>query len=233
MSPPSRHFPHNDDTAESGIFIHETSTVEPPSQIGANTTVHQFSHVMSNAIIGRSCKIGRNVTIESGVMVGNFVDIMHNSQINSGVIVEDNVYCGFSVVFEDTRRIRATPKTISQVSPTIVRKGASIGANTTVASGNTIGQFSFIEAGSIVDRNIPDFAVACGNPIQLIGWRCKCGQALTLKKNQKAVKCNYCNRHYNRQSQWKLIPFVQDTAIIDAHTNPYSQSHPAIRTSQQ
>lgn len=218
-----------DDPKATGIYIHKSSYVDTPCQIGNHTSIMHFSHVMPHAIIGSFCEIGRNVVIESGVIVGDYVRIMNNIQLNSGVILENHVYCGSSVVFDEGCRIRALPNKVSKISPTLVREGALISANATVASGHIIGQYAFIEAGSIVDRNIPDFAIAYGNPLKLAGWRCKCGQSLTLTDAAHEAKCAHCNRRYIRQSKWKIAPLISRTDAVDPHSKPNT----TIRNSQR
>ncbi len=221
-------------------YIHESSYVDTPCRIGEYTSILHFTHVMAHAIIGNHCLIGRNVSIASGVMVGDNVRVLHNAQLNSGVILENEVYCGPCVVFTENRHVRAQPNLISRVSPTLVRRGAQLGPNSTVASGSTIGKHAFIEAGTIVDRNIPDFAVVYGNPLKFAGWRCECGQFLNLSAEGFSDKgasesaepqesqCTYCSRTYVRQSRWKILQLTQGDATLDSH----SESNPSIRTAQ-
>jgi UDP-2-acetamido-3-amino-2,3-dideoxy-glucuronate N-acetyltransferase len=228
-----------DDHRAETAYIHESSYVDAPCRIGEHTAILHFSHVMANSIIGNHCMIGRNVTIASGVMLGDNVRVMNNAQLNSGVILENEVYCGPCVVFTENRHVRATPKNISRISPTLVRRGAQLGPNTTVASGFTIGCFAFIEAGTIVDRNIPDFAIVYGNPLKFAGWRCKCGHILSLQlqpssrshpraAKDETVSCAYCNRRYVRQSQWKVLQLTQGDTALDSDF----EFDPAIRTAQ-
>lgn len=232
--------PFLEDHRAETAYIHESSYVDTPCRIGEHTSILHFTHIMAHSIIGNHCFIGRNVTIASGVLLGDNVRVMNNAQLNSGVILENRVYCGSSVVFAENRHVRAVPRNISRISPTLVRQGAELGPNTTVASGYTIGRFAFIEAGSIVDRNIPDFAVAYGNPLKFAGWRCECGQSLALQaptasrssnRNDAAeeeISCSYCNRRYFRQSQWKVLQLTQGDTAFDSH----SKSDPSIRTAQ-
>jgi UDP-2-acetamido-3-amino-2,3-dideoxy-glucuronate N-acetyltransferase len=221
-------------------YVHESSYIDAPCRIGEHTSVLHFSHIMSHSIIGDFCLIGRNVTIASGVLVGNHVKVMNNVQLNSGVILENDVYCGPCVTFTENRYVRAIPKNISRVSPTLVRQGAQLGPNTTVASGFTIGRFAFIEAGTIVDRNIPDFAIVYGNPLKFAGWRCECGQSLHLQsssasRSQKSqepetsVTCVYCGRRYERQSKWKVLQLTQGDPTFDSH----SEFEPSVRIAQR
>jgi UDP-2-acetamido-3-amino-2,3-dideoxy-glucuronate N-acetyltransferase len=208
----------------SEVYVHESSYVDSPCRIGSHTSILHFSHIMAHAIIGSFCQIGRHVVIESGVMVGDYVCVMNNTQLNSGVILENYVYCGSSVVFDEGNRVRAMDHTVSKISPTLVREGALISANATVASGYTIGQYAFVEAGSIVDRNIPDFAIVYGNPIKLAGWRCKCGKSLSITESTTEVKCQHCSRYYARQSPWKIIPLISKSATSKPDQNRPEQS---------
>lgn len=218
-----------DQRAES-VFIHESSYVDAPCRIGANTSILHFSHVMANSIIGDNCYIGHNVTIASGVMLGNDVRVNNNALLNSGVIMEQGVYCGPSTIFAQGNHVRAASGPISRVSPTLVKQGAKIGANTTVASGHTIGRFAFIEAGSVIDSHVPDFAIIFGNPLKFGGWQCECGQALRFARDtsQKHTDCERCGRVYRQDSKWKIILVSEEANPID----PYSGFDPPVSGTQ-
>jgi UDP-2-acetamido-3-amino-2,3-dideoxy-glucuronate N-acetyltransferase len=223
--------PYFEDQRAETAYIHESAYVDTPCRIGEHTAILHFTHVMPHAIIGNHCLIGRNVSIASGVLLGDKVRVMHNAQLNSGVILENEVYCGPCVVFAENRHIRAQPNNLSRISPTLVRLGAQLGPNSTVASGSTIGRYAFIEAGTIVDRNIPDFAVVYGNPLRLAGWRCECGNSLRLSPSgneTQEVICSYCNRQYLRQSQWKVLQLNLRDPGLDSH----SEFDPSVRTAQ-
>lgn len=243
--------PYFEDHRAETAFIHESSYVDAPCRIGEHTSILHFSHVMGHTIIGSYCQIGRNVTVASGVFVGDNVRVMNNAQLNSGVILENGVYCGPNTVFTENKFVRANTKNISRISPTLVRHGAQIGANTTVASGSTIGRFAFIEAGTVIDRNIPDFAVAYGNPLKLAGWRCECGQAILLnaaapekshgetQDKAQEVHCSSCGRLYLRQSKWKVLQLARAEATGQsvyhregATRDSHFESDPSIRTAQ-
>lgn len=223
--------PYFEDRRASTVYVHESAYVDAPCHIGEHTAILHFTHVMAHAIIGNHCLIGRNVSIASGVLLGDGVRVMNSSQLSSGVILENEVYCGPCVVFAENRHVRAQPNNISRVSPTLVRQGAQLGPNSTVASGATVGCYAFIEAGTIVDRNIPDFAIAYGNPLRLAGWRCTCGQTLKIapeSQESQEVQCSYCSRRYIRQSQWKILQLTQGDTTLDSH----SQFDPSVRTAQ-
>jgi UDP-2-acetamido-3-amino-2,3-dideoxy-glucuronate N-acetyltransferase len=227
--------PYFEDHRAETAYIHESCYVDSPCRIGEHTTILHFTHIMGHTIIGNHCQIGRNVSIASGVFLGDNIRVANNAQLSSGVILENEVYCGPNTVFTENRFVRANSRNISRISPTVVRQGAQIGANTTVASGSTIGRFAFIEAGTVIDRNIPDFAIAYGNPLTLAGWRCACGQAIPLKitssRNEttgEEVSCSACGRRYLRQSKWKIIQLNGEDAAGDSHSEP----DPPVRTAQ-
>lgn len=227
--------PYFEDHRAETAYIHESSYIDSPCRIGEHTTILHFSHVMAHSIIGSHCLIGRHVSIASGVMMGDHVKVMNNAQLNSGVILESSVLCGTGVVFSEGRYMRAHPGNLSRVSPTLVRKGAQLGPNSTIASGSTIGRYAFIEAGTIVDRNIPDFAVVYGNPLRLAGWRCKCGHSLSLSPEEtptgneiQETQCSYCSRKYARHSRWKILALTQGEISLDSD----SEFDPPVRAAQ-
>lgn len=231
--------PFFEDQRAETAFIHESTYIDTPCRIGEHTSIMHFTHVMANSIIGNHCFIGRNVTIASGVFLGDNVKVMNNAQLNSGVILENEVYCGPSTIFTENNRVRAHTKNISRISPTLVRHGAQIGANTTVASGFTVGRFAFIEAGTVIDRNIPDFAVVYGNPLKFAGWRCECGQLISERTERKGrdqepseIQCSYCNKRYLRQSQWKLLQLASADQKGETGLDSYIEFDPSIRTAQ-
>lgn len=202
------HFPA--DLVEGGFdepFIHASAFVDTPCQIGMGTHIMHFSHVMANSVIGYRCQIGHNVMISSGVMIGDNVRVLNNTSLSSGVILEDDVYCGPSTVFTPLKYVRANAGPVSTIKPTLVKQGSSIGANTTIAGGFTIGQHCFIESGSVVDRAIPDYALVRGNPITIIGWRCECGNALTFSRSRTnpIAECQECGLRYEQCAEYSVI----------------------------
>jgi UDP-2-acetamido-3-amino-2,3-dideoxy-glucuronate N-acetyltransferase len=215
-----------EDNRSETAYIHESAYVDSPCRIGQNTKILHFSHVMANSIIGNHCHIGHNVTISSGVLIGNHVKVMNNATLNSGVILQDDVYCGPSTIFTDITHIRGKSQSISQIRPTLIKQGAHIGANTTLASGLSIGLYTFIEAGSVIDRNIPDFAIVCGNPLKIDGWRCACGTELSFKQ-QKAL-CPQCGKTYVKDSERKIISLREGSADHDSD----SEFDPPVRSTQ-
>lgn len=162
-------------------FIHESSYVDEPSTIGEGTKIWHFSHIMKGAVIGRNCNIGQNVVVLSGVRIGDGCKIQNNVSVYEGVVLEDYVFCGPSMVFTNVSNPRSEIVRKNEYKETLVKRGASIGANATIVCGHTIGQYAFIGAGAVVTKDVPDFALIVGNPARRTGWMCRCGIKLTLE----------------------------------------------------
>ncbi len=154
------------------FFIHESSYIDSNVNVGEGTKIWHFSHIQSGASIGKNCIIGQNVNISNNVKVGNFVKIQNNVSVYEGVEIEDYVFCGPSMVFTNVNRPRSEyPQSGSNFySKTLIKKSASLGANCTIVCGNTIGAYSFIGAGAVITKNVPDHALVIGNPGTLVGW---------------------------------------------------------------
>lgn len=191
---------------EKKFFVHESSYVDEPCEIGEGTSIWHFSHIMKDCKIGKKCKIGQNVVISPGVIIGNNVKIQNNVSVYTGVILEEDVFCGPSMVFTNVINPRSAVvrNTVDDYLKTLVKKGASIGANATIVCGNTIGSHAFIGAGAVVTKNIPDFALVYGNPAKQHGWICECGSKLSFKNVH--AKCNECSKEYKKVD--KLIERV-------------------------
>ena len=176
----------------SGYFAHESSYIDEPCLIGDNTKIWHFSHVMSGCKIGENCNIGQNVVISPDVVIGNNCRVQNNVSLYTGVLCEDDVFLGPSCVFTNVINPRSEISRKNEYRRTIVKKGASIGANATIVCGHIIGSYAFIGAGSVVTKDIPDFALAVGNPARITGWMCKCGEKLdfTQTNTTTCVKCN-------------------------------------------
>ena len=159
-------------------FVHESSYVDEPSKIGKGTKIWHFSHIMKNSLIGENCNIGQNVVISSGVELGNNVKVQNNVSIYTGVICEDDVFLGPSMVFTNVINPRSAVNRRNDYMSTIVKKGASIGANATIVCGNNIGKFSFIGAGTVVTKEVDDYSLVVGNPSRQIGWISEHGHKL-------------------------------------------------------
>lgn len=184
-------------------FVHESSYVDEPCEIGEGTKIWHFSHVMSGSKIGRRCNIGQNVVISPDVRIGDNVKIQNNVSVYTGVILEDDVFCGPSMVFTNVVNPRSAVSRKDEYRETIVRRGASIGANATVVCGHSIGRYAFIGAGSVVTRDVPDYALVVGNPGRVVGWMCECGIKLDLSrdpdKDQEAT-CAACGKSYAKRA---------------------------------
>ena len=180
-------------------FVHESSYADDGCEIGEGTKIWHFSHVMTGAKIGRRCNIGQNVVVSPEVTVGNNVKIQNNVSIYTGVILEDDVFCGPSMVFTNVVNPRSHVPRRDQYLRTLVKRGASIGANATVVCGHTIGRYAFVGAGSVVTRDVPDFALVVGNPARITGWMCQCGVKLNLKaklQDDLQAECGECGGKY-------------------------------------
>ncbi|HYM00457.1 MAG TPA: acyltransferase [Blastocatellia bacterium] len=184
---------------EKKYFVHESSYVDDPCEIGEGTKIWHFSHIMAGSTIGKSCNIGQNVVISPQVRIGNNVKIQNNVSVYTGVELEDDVFCGPSAVFTNVINPRSHVPRRDEYQKTLVRRGASIGANATVVCGRTIGRYAFVGAGAVVTRDIPDFALATGNPARVAGWMCDCGIKLDLSaraENGTKVHCGECGKSY-------------------------------------
>lgn len=159
-------------------FVHESSYVDEPCEIGDGTNIWHFSHIMSGCKIGRNCNIGQNVVISPGVVLGNNVKIQNNVSVYTGVICEDDVFLGPSAVFTNVVNPRSHISRKNEYRKTLVMKGATIGANATIVCGHNIGRYALVGAGAVVTKDIPDFALVVGNPARIAGWVCKCGVKL-------------------------------------------------------
>lgn len=173
-------------------FVHESSYVDDGVEIGEGTKIWHFCHVQSGAKIGENCSFGQNVNISNHVTVGNRVKIQNNVSVYEGVTLEDGVFCGPSCVFTNDLTPRARyPKGSAGYKPTLVKEGASIGANATVVCGHTIGRNALIGAGAVVTGNVPDYALMLGVPARQFGWVCECGERLP-----DSLACPCCDRKY-------------------------------------
>lgn len=184
-------------------FVHESSYVDDGAEIGAGTKVWHFCHIMPRARIGERCNIGQNVLIASDVTVGNNVKIQNNVSLYTGVVVEDDVFLGPSMVFTNVINPRSHVSRKDKYQMTLIHKGASVGANATVICGVTLGFFSFVGAGSVVTRDVPDYALVYGSPARIQGWMCQCGEQLTFTEQdgvERAV-CLSCGDAYQKQGQ--------------------------------
>lgn len=175
-------------------FVHETAVIDEGCEIGKGSKIWHFSHIMQNAVIGEECNIGQNVVVSPKVILGKNVKVQNNVSIYTGVICEDDVFLGPSMVFTNVVNPRSAVNRRGQYSETIVRKGATIGANATIVCGHNIGKFAFIGAGAVVTKEVPDYALLVGNPAKQIGWMSEFGHRLNFE-NGKAT-CPESNEIY-------------------------------------
>lgn len=174
-------------------YVHPSSYVDEGASVGRGTKIWHFCHVQPGAVIGENCSLGQNVNIAGGAVVGNGVRIQNNVSVYDGVVLEDNVFCGPSCVFTNVGTPRAHFPVHGVYSRTVVKEGASLGANCTVVCGHTVGRSALIAAGAVVTRDVPDFALMAGVPARRIGWVCECGHRL-----DETLVCN-CGRRYTME----------------------------------
>jgi UDP-2-acetamido-3-amino-2,3-dideoxy-glucuronate N-acetyltransferase len=176
-------------------FAHETAVIDEGCEIGAGTKIWHFSHIMPDCKIGENCNIGQNVVISPQVVLGNNVKVQNNVSIYTGVTCEDDVFLGPSMVFTNVTNPRSAINRKSEYAKTVVKKGATIGANATVVCGHDIGRYAFIGAGAVVTKDVPDYALVMGNPARQTGWMSEYGHKLSFDKNGVAV-CPESNQRY-------------------------------------
>jgi UDP-2-acetamido-3-amino-2,3-dideoxy-glucuronate N-acetyltransferase len=173
------------------FFVHPTAVIDNNVVIGQGCKIWHFSHILSGSKIGDGCNIGQNVVIGPDVVIGKGCKIQNNISVYKGVTIEDGVFCGPSMVFTNVYNPRAEIRKMSEARPTLVKKGATIGANATIICGITIGEYSFVGAGAVVTKNVPEHALVMGNPAKQVGWACTCGERLTLD-----LECLVCGKKY-------------------------------------
>lgn len=189
-------------------YAHETAIIDDPCVIGAGTKIWHFSHVMQHCCIGEKCNIGQNVVISPRCNIGRNVKIQNNVSIYTGVEIEDDCFLGPSMVFTNVVNPRAFIERKDEYRRTLVRRGASIGANATIVCGVTLGEFCFVGAGAVVTHDVPAYATVYGNPARIRGFTCWCGIQLdagTGERDEEDVACSACDRRYRRNGH-SLVP---------------------------
>ncbi len=176
-------------------FVHESSFVDDGARIGAGTKIWHFCHIMPGAVIGERCNLGQNVVVMNGVTLGNNVKVQNNVSIYEGVQIEDDVFCGPSMVFTNVMNPRSHVSRKDEYRRTLVKRGASIGANATIVCGVTLNEFAFVGAGAVVHRDVPAYALVVGVPAERIGWMCQCGARLS---DSGVGTCASCGSSYVR-----------------------------------
>lgn len=167
--------------------IHPSAVVDDQTEIGSGTTVWHFCHIMSGCRIGENCNLGQNVVVSPGVILGNNVKVQNNVSIYTGVVCEDDVFLGPSCVFTNVSNPRSAVPRRNQYEETVVKTGATIGANATIVCGHTIGRYAFIGAGAVVTHDVPDYALMVGNPARQAGWMSEYGHPLEFDEDRTAV----------------------------------------------
>jgi UDP-2-acetamido-3-amino-2,3-dideoxy-glucuronate N-acetyltransferase len=178
----------------SSFFVHESSYADDGCVIGEGTKVWHFCHIMPGAVIGEKCSIGQNVNIGSRAILGNNCKIQNNVSIYDDVELEDDVFCGPSMVFTNVINPRSFVERKHEYKKTLLKKGATIGANATIECGNTIGRYAMVGAGAVITHDIPDYALVFGSPARIKGWICECGVKLVF--HGESAKCAECGAEY-------------------------------------
>lgn len=183
--------------------VHESSYVDDGAVIGTGTRIWHFSHVMPRVRVGRNCNIGQNVFIDSDVVVGDNVKIQNNVSIYTGVIIEDDVFLGPSMVFTNVANPRSHVPRRDEYQTTLLKRGASVGANATIVCGVTLGKYSFVGAGAVITRDVPDYAMVYGIPARVQGWMCQCGIKLHFEPNghEERATCGRCKTWYVKRGE--------------------------------
>jgi len=176
------------------VFVHPSAFVDDGAEVGAGTKVWHFCHVMPGAKIGARCSLGQNCVVMPGVVIGDNVKLQNNVSVYEGVTLEDDVFCGPSMVFTNVGTPRSAVSRRGEYERTLVRRGATIGANATVVCGVTLGRYAFVGAGAVVTRDVKDYALVVGNPARQVGWMCSCGERLAVAGG--AAVCARCGTRY-------------------------------------
>ena len=204
-------------------FVHESSYVDEGVEIGAGTKIWHFCHIHSGAKIGKNCSIGQNVNISGTAVIGDNVRIQNNVSVYDSVIIEDDVFLGPSMVFTNVINPRSFVSRKHEYKTTLVKRGASIGANATIVCGNTVGSYAFVGAGSVVTKDVPDYALVYGVPAKREGYVCKCGEKLEVVPSEKNVpincsifkmKCDICGNIYEYNYEYNnlihsIVPIME------------------------
>ncbi|HWB21183.1 MAG TPA: acyltransferase [Phycisphaerales bacterium] len=201
--------PAFDPTKHPGVTIHESCYIDDPCTIGKGSKIWHFSHVMKNCKIGEKCNLGQNVVVSPDVVLGNNVKVQNNVSIYTGVEIEDDVFCGPSMVFTNILVPRSEIVRRDEYVKTMIRKGASMGANCTIVCGIEVGRYALIGSGAVVPKNVPNYALMVGVPAKRIGWVCRCGYTLPKAGADKTMTCAHCSNHYREEGSEKLTPLKE------------------------
>lgn len=189
------------------VTIHETACIDQPCEIGEGTKIWHFSHVMKNSRIGRNCNIGQNVVVSPNVTIGDHCKIQNNVSLYTGVELEDYVFCGPSMVFTNVLIPRSEINRRDEYQTTLVKRGASMGANCTIVCGTTVGRYALIGAGAVVTKDVPDYGLMLGVPAKRAAWACRCGETLKPSGGTK-YHCAACKNEYEQKGE-TLVPLKE------------------------
>ena len=184
-------------------FTHESSQIDDGCMIGAGTKIWHFSHIMTDAVIGERCNIGQNVVVSPDVVLGDGVKVQNNVSIYTGVTCEDDVFLGPSCVFTNVINPRAFIERKTEFRKTLIKCGASIGANATIVCGHTVGKYAMVGAGSVVTKDVPDYTLVCGVPAKRIGYVCYCGERISFESGQAI--CRTCGKKYMQNKETMAV----------------------------
>jgi UDP-2-acetamido-3-amino-2,3-dideoxy-glucuronate N-acetyltransferase len=188
----------------SHYFVHPSAVVDPPCEIGDGTKIWHFSHVMQGCQIGSDCNLGQNVNVAPGVRIGRNVKIQNNVSLYTGVELEDDVFCGPSMVFTNVVNPRSHVNRKSEYRRTLVKRGSTLGANSTIVCGVTIGEYAFVGAGAVVTKDVPAYALVVGVPARQMGWVCSCGSR--LEETGRDANCVDCGKRYSIYDGMQVLP---------------------------
>ena len=206
-------------------FVDPSAFVDEPCTIGEDTHIWHYSHVMKNCSIGKKCNLGQNVHVASGVRIGNNVKIQNNVSLYTGVELEDDVFCGPSMVFTNVTNPRSHVNRKNEYKRTLIKRGASLGANSTIVCGITVGEFAFVGAGAVVTKDVPPYALMVGCPARRIGWMCQCGVRLEIKNGES--QCESCGSAYSLSEAGTLAPAVVDGGVqLDLQQSAHGTANP-------
>ncbi|MBS0189840.1 MAG: acyltransferase [Phycisphaerales bacterium] len=194
------------------VKIHESAYVDAPCKIGKGTRIWHFTHVMPNCEIGENVNIGQNVVVSPDVRIGKGCKIQNNVSLYTGVILEDYVFCGPSMVFTNVNTPRSEINRRSEYSTTLIKRGASLGANSTIVCGTTVGRYAFVAAGAVVTKDVPDYAMMMGVPARRRGWACRCGEPTGAPGANGEITCKQCGNQY-REVDGRLT-VVKETQVV-------------------
>ena len=184
-----------DSAKHPNVQVHESAYVDEPCEIGVGTKIWHFSHIMADATLGKNCNIGQNVVVSSGVVLGDNVKVQNNVSIYTGATLEDDVFCGPSMVFTNVINPRSEIVRRGRYQSVLVRSGASLGANCTIVCPVQIGRFAFVGAGAVVAKDVTDYALVVGVPAMRVGWVCRCGDRLPSTQDER-IACTSCGNEY-------------------------------------